>query len=106
MDLCISSLSPGRRKLVEVMRQLHFGRIENLVVKNGDPAFDPRTRITQEIKLGPEAVARTVGSDTDFALKRQVLDLFDRLGELDKDSMITIEVRHGLPSRLVVERTW
>jgi hypothetical protein len=40
-----SSLTPARRRLVERLQQLNFGRIEGLLVRGGEPVFGPSTRI-------------------------------------------------------------
>ena len=35
------SLSPARRRLVELMQEVNFGRIKSLRILDGDPTFDP-----------------------------------------------------------------
>jgi hypothetical protein len=105
MDQCISSLSPERQKLVDVIRRLYFGKIENLIMRNGDPEFSSLTKITQEIKLGPEQASSTGSTKSDFTLKSHVTDLLSQFDALEDGSIVTIECRHGLPSRLIVERS-
>jgi hypothetical protein len=105
MDQCKSTLSAPRKKLLQTMQHLHFGTIEGLVVKGGEPCFTPAPKITQEIKLGTEIPQRPTMTDDNFALKRCVTDLFEQLGRLPDDSAVTIDVRHGLPARLIVARS-
>ena len=105
MDQSKSSLSTCRQRLLEIMQQLHFGKIENLVVLHGDPVFSPPPTITQEIKLGPESAPRSGPNQIDFALKSHVIDLFNHMERLRDGSLVTIECRHGLPTRLIVERS-
>ena len=102
MDHCKSKLSEPRKQLLQTMRQLHFGTIDGQVLRGGDPCSTPAPRITKEIKLGADAPERPTTATADFALKRQVTDLFDQFDRLPDGSVVTIEVRHGLPTRLIV----
>jgi hypothetical protein len=84
------------------MQQILFGAIENLPIENGEPNLSTSPTIRQEIKLGLEAVPRPYPRGLDFALKAQVLDLFAHFERL-RDAVVSIEVRHGLPHRLIIE---
>jgi hypothetical protein len=86
------------------MQELHFGTIENQLVRGCEPCSTPAPKITQEIKLGTDAPPRHTAENDNFALKRQVTDLFDQFDHLPDGSLVTIEVRHGLPARLIVAR--
>ena len=98
-----ASLSAPRRRLLETMQRLNFGRIEDLEVRNGDPVFNPAPRIVQDIKLGGENGPRPELGAADFVLKSQVAEFFDHLSRLGNGSVETIEVKHGLPFKLVIE---
>ena len=63
-----SSLSNGRARLVELMQQLCFGRIENLTVRRGEPIFDPPPKVSREVKLGSDNDPQELSND-DFLLK-------------------------------------
>jgi hypothetical protein len=104
MGQCKSTLSAPRQKLLQIMQELYFGKIEDLLTQAGEPSFTPRTRITQEIKLGSEAAGRAAPGNDAFNLKQQVTDLFDHFSCLPDGARVTIEVRHGLPARLIVAR--
>lgn len=100
-----AGLSEPRRKLVETMQQMDFGHIDGLVILDGDPVFDPMPRIVRDIKLGGEDGPRPKSNHADFLLKSQVIELFDHLTEIRNGSIESIEVKHGLPFRLVVEQS-
>src|SRR5262245_59935470 len=51
-DLAMAALSRPRRRLVELMQNLNFGRIEVLVIRNGNPILDPLPRVVREVKFG------------------------------------------------------
>ena len=102
MDQCKSTLSTPRQKLLGIMRQLYFGTIEELVIRGNEPSFNPPPKVTQEIKLGIDDTKQLVLADRDFAVKRSVIDLFANFDGLSDGSVVTIEVRHGLPARLIL----
>ena len=87
------------------MQQLYFGKIEGLTIQARQPSFTPPPAITQEIKLGGDAAERKQPGNDDFALKQHATDLFDQFDRLPDGSVVAIEVRHGLPARLIVART-
>ncbi len=102
-----SSLSPARRSLVELMQRVNFGRIEGLVIRGGEPVLeDLGTRVVLEVKFGgengprPEAAAAAAA---DFALKRQVVELFGHFDRLGDGRIEVLTVKHGLPFGMNVE---
>lgn len=98
-----TSLSAPRRRLLETMQRLNFGRIEDLEIRNGEPMFNPAPRVVQDIKLGGENGPRPELGTADFALKSQVAEFFDYLSRMGDGSVESIEVKHGLPFKLVIE---
>jgi RNA polymerase sigma factor (sigma-70 family) len=99
-----ASLSESHRKLVEMMQNLNFGRIEGLQIRNGEPVLDPPPRLIRDIKLGGENGPRPELGHFDFALKSQVLELLEHFTELENCRIEVLEVKNGLPFRLVVEQ--
>lgn len=97
-----ASLSPARRRLLELLQQVNFGRMETLVVANGEPVFNPPPRIVREIKFGGENGPRQELGIADFHLKSQVVDLLAFLDELQNGTIDVLDVKHGLPFRAVV----
>ena len=98
-----SSLSPGRKRLVELMQRVNFGRIEGLAVRDGEPAFDPPPRVVRKLKIGGDNGSRQEMSSTDFALRREVVELIEHLGRLSTGTVRCIEVKYGLPFLVEVE---
>jgi hypothetical protein len=99
-----ASLSPNRQRLIEAMQQLNFGRIEGLEVYDGDPTFSPPPKLIQDIKLGADNGPRAELVREDFVLRAQVVELFEHLHRVGNGTIAAIDVRYGLPIRLVVER--
>jgi hypothetical protein len=99
------SLNPGQRRILEIIEELRFGRIEQLSIHDGEPCYARAPRIVQEIKLGSESGRQPEHSSTDLALKKEFHDLFNELGRL-RDGIVDIEIRHSVPFRLVLERRY
>ncbi len=100
-----SSLNPDQRRTVEIIEALGFGVIERLLILGGSPCFEPEPRLIQTIKLDSERVRQPGRSSPDLTLKKEFESLFEQLGRVD-DGFVDIEVRHMLPSRLVMERRY
>src|SRR5690242_16219301 len=72
-----AALSPSRKRLVQMMQHLNYGRIEDLSIRGGEPIFDPPPRVIRHIKLGADNAPRPELAHADFALKSQIVELFD-----------------------------
>jgi hypothetical protein len=100
-----SSLSTPLKLLLETMQQTNYGRIENLSIQNGEPVFDPLPRIVKDIKLGTsDNGPRPELEASDFLLKKEHIDLFENLRRLKNATIQSIEVKAGLPFRIIVEQ--
>ena len=97
-----ASLDEGSQRLIAMMHRIGFGRIEALRVSDGRPVLDPPPRVIREVRLGAESVIPRQVSDADFAVKRAVVDLLAEMAVVGV-ATVAIEVRHGLPARLIVE---
>src|SRR5262249_50278609 len=90
-------LSPARRRLVELMQDINFGRIERLQIRGGDPVLKPAPRVVRDWKFGGENGPRPERQSDDFALKQRLLDLFAMLDHVGDTVIDVLEVKHGLP---------
>lgn len=98
-----ASLDGPLARLIEIMQVLNFGRIENLQVRNGHPAFEPPPHITQKLKMGGDNAPRPEAGYTDFRLKDGVVDLLQIIEHLSDGEIRSIEVRCGLPVSVEIE---
>ncbi len=98
-----SSLNPSQRRTVEIVEALGFGVIERLSIRGGLPWYDPEPRIVQTIKLGSGPERQPDRSDAALTLKREFESLFEQFDRV-RNGIVDIEVRHSLPSKLVLER--
>lgn len=101
-NVFLSSLPPDRRGLLQLMQHMNFGRVERLLVRDGQPVLDPPPRQFLEIKIGGENGPRPEIVAGDFLLKQQVVELFDYLDKLQNGVIDVLEIKHGLPFRMTV----
>ena len=97
-----TALTGPQQRLVELMQAVNFGRVEDIVVRDGDPVLDPMPRVVREVKFGAENGPRPERDAGDFLLKAQVIELFRHLDLLSDGVVEVLEVKHGLPFRMLV----
>ena len=98
-----SSLAASQVRLITLMQQINFGRLEGFSVRHGKPVLTRPPRIVREIKLGGENGPRPEIGKTDFELKAQVRDLFAQMEALGDGVVRSLEIKHGLPFKMTVE---
>jgi hypothetical protein len=99
-----SSLSDPQHRLIELMQSLNFGRIEALRIHGGQPVFEPAPRVIQKLKMGGENGPRPEAGLQDFWLKQQTVEMLRAIAELGDGVVSVIEVKHGLPYAVEIER--
>jgi hypothetical protein len=99
-----SSLSKPQQRLVELLQQINFGRVESLRLAGGEPSFDPAPRVVQTLKMGGQNGPRDEAGLPDFWLKQPLVDLLATIHEIHDGEILAIEVRNGLPFTVEVER--
>jgi hypothetical protein len=95
-------LSPARVRLLELMQTANFGRIEGLKFAAGEPVLDPRPVLVREHKFGGENGPRAELATDDFLLKQHVVELFAFFDQLRDGEIEVLEIKHGLPFRMIV----
>ena len=98
-----SSLPEPHRQLLELMQHVNFGRIERLVIDEGQPLLEPRPRVVREFRFPGENGSRPEAAIEDFSLKAQVVELFRSFDEMRDGLIDVLEIKHGLPFRMIVE---
>ncbi len=96
-------LSAPRQALVRLFQTVNFGRIEDLEIRRSEPAFNPAPLVLLDLKLDTEEGPRPEHALTDFVLCDEVRRLMARLDEIENGCIQRIEVRAGIPRRLIVE---
>lgn len=96
----MKTLTPAQR-MQAIIEALGFGIIRGLLIREGQPCFDPAPRIVQSIKVGSQPGRVPNSGDT---IKKAFGDLIDQVSKLH-DCSVDIEVQHGRPFRLILERS-
>jgi hypothetical protein len=99
-----SHLTNQKQRLIELMQDINFGRIINLVVHNGEPEFTPETVIQREIRLGGQNGPRPERERDDFALKQEVVALFEQFIRMETGTIRELSIKHGLPFLMRIEQ--
>ena len=98
----LSELPEARACLIRTLQELHYGRIEGLIVRDGQPILDPMPRIVAEHKFGGDHGLPAEVERADFALRKQVTDLCQRLDQLGDGVIEVLTVKDGLPFSMQV----
>ena len=99
-----TQLSAPRQALVRLFQSVNFGQILNVAIENGDPVFHPEPSVLLDVKLDADEGERQEADLPDFALRDEVRRLMTRLDQLNYGRIERIEVRSGVPRRVVIER--
>jgi len=99
-----TQLSAPWQALVRLFQSINFGQVLGIVVQNGDPVFHPEPTVLLDVKLDAEEGIRQEAGLPDFALRDEVRRLIARLEGIKQGRIERIEVRSGIPRRVVIER--
>ena len=101
-----ADLSPAQRRLLRLMQQINFGRL-TFPVCNGLPDVAALWRVRRTVKFAArEDGGRPERHLADFELRRQQAEMLEALGEIPDGTVVTVEVRHGLPLLAEIEQDY
>jgi hypothetical protein len=96
-DVTFSSLSPSFQRLVRLMQSICHGRLRNLVIRNGEPTFDPPPTAVRVLKLDRPNACHPGAAAEDFPVRREVLDLIAQVRGVRNGTIERLEVVNGMP---------
>jgi hypothetical protein len=96
-------LSAPRQVLVRLCQSIDYGQILDLHVRDQEPVFNPPPTLLLDIKLDADGSGRPESELADFALCAEVCRLLDRIDEMQASRIQRIEVRAGIPRRILIE---
>jgi hypothetical protein len=100
-----SQLSPTRQTLVRVCQSTNYGSIQGLVVQDREPILTNSSPIILvDLKLDVDEYPRDELAATDFELCAEVERLMSFLDQLRHGKISRIEVRAGIPRRILFEK--
>lgn len=92
------SLTPSRRKLLQIIRDYEYGAICDLQVENGEPVLDPPPAIQWSRRPGERLRAQRRPCDGHFVLGGNQLWLIEILKDLGDGKIAMIRFTAGQPS--------
>ena len=97
-----ATLTPARKRLIELMQEINYGRIEKLHVRDGEPVFDPPPTVLRLFLFGKDNKPNESRGNDGFALKKKVAELFE-VFDLERSlSIQELKIDNGLPIRMTV----
>jgi hypothetical protein len=99
----LSQLSGPRQTLVRLCQRLDYGQILDVLITGREPVFDPPPTLLLDIKLDADGRSRPELNLADFDLCEEVCRLLDRVDQMEKGRIQRIEVRAGIPRRILIE---
>ncbi len=97
-----AALTPARRRLVELMQEVNFGRIERLEVRDWEPVLDPPPGVVRQVVFGKANGANSRRATNSFALKKKVVELFEVFDRERSFLILELVIDNGLPVRMAV----
>lgn len=95
-------MSLNRRRLIELLQRVNFGRVEHLKIVKGEPAIDTSLRVVRDVKFGGENGPRPEHGSANFVLKAQHLALFAEMDRIGDGWIELLEFKYGLPFRALI----
>lgn len=95
-------LSKDQRRLLLLMQEIRYGRIEGLSVRDGNPIFGESTRVIRYVKFSDTGVNPQLIQRRDLLDKPQVIDLLAYMAGLSEGYLESLEIQDGLPFKMSV----
>ena len=97
-----AALTPARRRLLEMMQETNYGRIEGLQVRDREPVFEPPPRVVRQVVFGKANGPNARRANDGFVLKKKVAEFFDVLDQERSFLILELVIDNGLPVRMAV----
>ena len=101
-QLRLSEVSLLRQDFIRKCQRTGFGKIIGLTVRDGEPVFTQQTEVLMDLKLDGDEDPRPELNITDYVLCAEIVRLFSKLDAIRNGVIEHIEVRAGIPRRIVV----
>lgn len=95
-------LSKDQRRLLLLMQDIRYGRIEGLSVRDGNPIFSESTKVIRYVKFSDTGVDSQIIQRRDLLDKPQVIDLLGFIAGLSEGHLESLEIQDGLPFKMSV----
>jgi len=97
-------LSAPRRHLVRLCQSTNYGHLQDLAIEFHEPILSPESVVLVDVRLDSEDTARRELALGDFVLCREICRLMSVLDQVGNGKISRLEVRAGIPRRIILER--
>ncbi len=97
-----AALTPARRRLVEMMQEINFGRIEGLEVRYGEPVLDPPPKAARQMVFGRRNGTNAGDANHGITLNKKVAELFEVFDREQTFRVLELVIDDGMPVRMTV----
>lgn len=105
MDQIQPIITEPQLRLLQLIQEIYYGKIERFVIRDGDPVIEPSTRILRDVKLGADLKKRPILIDRNYRDKPQVVEMLQQLRKLSDGVVHSLEIHDGLPFRMQIIET-
>lgn len=102
-DAQISKLSADQQRLVRLMSWLRFGEISGLILRDGQPVFEPAPFVVRSVKFTGSGDDRASSYPVDYPIKGAVVRMLREFTQIGTGKVIRLEIKDGLPYRGVFQ---
>ena len=88
---------------MRLCQTINFGNIEDLRVERAEAVFDPPPLVLRDVKLDSDEGPRPELASEDFVVAEEIVPLMRRLNEMPRGVLRRVEVRAGIPRRIMIE---
>ena len=99
----LSEVSAPRQAFVRRCQTIGFGTITMLLIRDCQPVFSQETGVLLDLKLDGDDPRRPERQLTDFVLSTEIVRLFSMLDAMHDGIIEHIEIRTGIPRRIIVK---
>jgi hypothetical protein len=97
-----SAVSPRRQQLIRICQALNFGALCDIRIESADPVLEGGSIVSEERLDLPDEPRPEIRLD-DFNLCQEWRRLLTRFDAIQNGSIECIEVRAGIPRRVIFE---
>jgi len=94
------SISEAQKRLLQLMHEVHYGKIEDLVISGGEPVLGLNVKVLRDVKLSGECSRKPILADRDYLDKPQVVEMLRQFRRLGDGVVQLVEIHDGLPFRI------
>lgn len=94
------SISEAQKRLLQLMQEVHYGKVEDIVISGGEPVMGLPVKVMRDVKLSGECSKRPILADRDYLDKPQVAEMLRQFKRLGDGIVQLVDIHDGLPFRI------